>query len=399
MGALTGPDFPADLGLAVSGGGDSMAMLHLCAGWARVYGIRLRVVTVDHGLRPESAGEAALVAAECAILGLPHDTLLWQGWDGQGNLQDAARAARRDLIGRWRGPADHVLFAHTRDDQAETFLLRLRRGSGVDGLAAMRPSAGVPGQGWTILRPLLDVARAELRHYLHVLKIPFVDDPSNDNPRFDRVRMRALLGPLAEEGLTRDRLAETAARMARARVALGRRAHDVAQALERPGIAGNVTLDRDGFAGIESETQLRIAAAALQFVSSDPYRPRESALEQAVDRWLSGGTATLHGGILIADGARLIVAREYGRQAAALVGGLWDGRWRVTVPPHLTLRALGDSGVSQAGRGEAPRAACLALPGLWEGERLVACPPLGVGEGSAFIHSPGGKFPERLLSD
>ena len=99
MGQCLGPDFPTDIGLAVSGGGDSMAMLHLAAGWARVYGVRLRVVTVDHGLRAESAAEAAMVAEEARSLGLPHSTLRWTGWDGQGNLQDAARAARRDLIG------------------------------------------------------------------------------------------------------------------------------------------------------------------------------------------------------------------------------------------------------------------------------------------------------------
>lgn len=420
MGALTGPDFPTDLGLAVSGGGDSMAMLHLAAAWARVYGIRLWPVTVDHGLRPGSAAEARMVAAECALLGLPHATLRWQGWDGAGNLQDAARAARRDLIGRWRGVCAHVLFAHTQDDQAETFLLRLRRGSGVDGLSAMRPASRVPqGPGrplevagapprpaaqpghWTILRPLLGITRAELRHHLRILKIPHADDPSNADPRFDRVRMRALLDPLEAEGLTRARLAETAARMARAQVALGRRAHDVARALVLPGVMGNVTLDRDGLAAAEAETRLRIAAAALQFVASDPYRPREAALEQAVERWLSGGTATLHGCVLIPDGARLIVAREWGRQDAGLRDGLWDGRWRLHHPDmaRLTIRALGEAGVSTAGRGDGPRLACLALPGLWEGDTLVSCPPLGFGGGSALIHSPGGKFPERLLSD
>lgn len=423
MGALVGPDFPGDIGVAVSGGGDSMAMLHLAAGWARVYGIRLWPVTVDHGLRPESAAEAEMVAAECRILGLPHSTLHWQGWDGSGNLQDAARNARRDLIGAWRGVCRHVLFAHTRDDQAETFLLRLARGSGVDGLAAMRPSVRVPDRAgkrpglpggpprpetvsgdWTILRPLLGVSRAALRHYATVLRIPFVDDPSNADPRFDRVRIRALLDPLGAEGLTRDRLAETAARMARAQVALGLRAHDVARDLLRPGLFGTVTLDRDGFAAVEAETQLRIAAAALQTVASAPYRPREAALEAAVDRWLSGGQATLHGCLMIAAGARLIVAREPAAAGGPVpVGQLWDGRWLAHGPAirGRTQHILGEAGLIQAGGpGAHPRAACLGLPAVWDGARLVACRALGFGVVHVLEHRPpGGEFPERLLSD
>lgn len=424
MGALIGPDFPRDIGIAVSGGGDSMAMLHLAAGWARVFGIRLWPVTIDHGLRPESASEAEMVAAECRVLGLPHSTLHWQDRSGRGNLQDAARNARRALIGRWRGLCHHVLFAHTLDDQAETFLMRLARGSGVEGLSAMAAQQRVPVAGrlvplhvpggppwpatltpdWTILRPLLAVSRADLRHYATVLRIPFVDDPSNADPRFDRVRIRALLDPIAAEGLTRERLAETAARMARAQVALGRRAHDVAAELLRPGLLGNVTLDRDGFAAIEAETQLRIAAAALQTVASATYRPREAALESAVDRWLSGGQVTLHGCLMIAADARLIVARE-----PAAVGGpvptgqLWDGRWLAHGPQVRggIQYMLGEGGLSQAGgAGEHPRAACLGLPAVWDGPRLVACRALDFGPIHVLEHRPpGGAFPNRLLSD
>ena len=314
MGALLGPDFPAELGVAVSGGGDSMAMLHLAAGWARVYGVAMRVVTIDHGLRPESAAEADLVATEAWGLGLPHTVLNWQPDEITGNLQDAARRARHRLIGDWRGNTAHVLMAHTQDDQAETFLMRLARGSGVDGLAAMAGLVRINGpqmaDGWAVVRPLLSVTRAELRHYAAVLHIPFVNDPSNVNPRFDRVRMRALLPALAGVGLTAERLTSTAQAQRRASIALAARASDVALRLTRT-VGGGVVFDRDAFARIEAETQLRLLAAALQWVSSAIYRPRLASLEGALDRLLSGGAATLHGAVMQPRGADLWIFREF----------------------------------------------------------------------------------------
>ena len=130
---------PTALGVAVSGGGDSVALLCLMADWAAPREVRLAAATVDHGLRPEAAAEAAGVAALCGRLGLAHATLRWEGWDGRGNLMDAARRARRRLLADWAAEQGlaAVALAHTRDDQAETVLMRLARGAGVDGLSAM----------------------------------------------------------------------------------------------------------------------------------------------------------------------------------------------------------------------------------------------------------------------
>ena len=148
-----------EIGVAVSGGGDSMALLLLLEEAAARAGRVVAAVTVDHGLRPESGGEAAAVAALCAGRGIAHATCRWGDWDGAGNLLDRARQARRALIADWaRGRGiGAVALGHTLDDQAETVVLRLARGSGVDGLAGM--AAVVRAEGILWLRPLLGVRR------------------------------------------------------------------------------------------------------------------------------------------------------------------------------------------------------------------------------------------------
>jgi tRNA(Ile)-lysidine synthase len=401
MGQLLGPDFPQRLCLAVSGGGDSMAMLHLTAGWARVYGVVLQVATVDHGLRKASAAEAVMVALEAQGLGLAHETLLWQGWDGTGNLQNAARQARRVLLKQAACGAP-VLMAHTQNDQAETVLMRLARGSGVDGLAGMSDDAH-SGE-LRILRPLLTEPRAALRHYVTTLKIPFVDDPSNDDTDFARVRMRALIGT---EGLDTATLAATATHMARARTELQTFARNAAADLSRPDATalGTVVWDRDAFAALGAETQLRLAAAAVMAVSSATYRPRLAPLEEAVNRAMSGGAAVLAGAIIVPHRDRLYVAREpmavAGVQAIAGPACNWDTGWRLEGHDinGLTIRALGVAGLDQISdkpRLRAPRHVLTGLPAVWDGDALVAFAPLGFGAAHSMV--PPGSGEELILA-
>lgn len=227
--SLTGkaPTPEARLGVAVSGGPDSMALLLLAAS---AYPGAVVAATVNHGLRPEAAEEAALVAATCARLGVPHALLvLPPQYSFTGNLQEQARGARYFLLHQWaRGGgygqpwhADWVAVAHHADDVAETFLMRARRGSGVGGLAAMRrvrPLEAISPKGLSLVRPLLDWRRDELAALIAAAGIPCAHDPSNQADRFDRSRIRKLLA--ATPDLPPERLARAAQNLRHAEDAL-----------------------------------------------------------------------------------------------------------------------------------------------------------------------------------
>jgi tRNA(Ile)-lysidine synthase len=182
------------LGLAVSGGPDSLALLLLAHAARRG---NCEVATVDHALRPEGAAEAALVSSLCQLLDVPHTTLRIE-WPQvpRTAAQEKARTARYDALGRWAEERSlpSVVTAHHRDDQTETLLMRLVRGTGVRGLAAMRPRASVPGHpSVLLLRPLLKWSRDELRTVCWRAGLEPVQDPSNFDVSYERVRIRARL--------------------------------------------------------------------------------------------------------------------------------------------------------------------------------------------------------------
>ena len=386
-----------------------MAMLHLLAPWARARGIRLRVATVDHGLRTQAGAEAAMVGRESARLGIGHDILEWRGWRGRGNLQHEARAARRMLLAGWA--RDHgfeaVALAHTRDDQAETFLMRLARGSGVDGLSAMQPASRAGGVAW--LRPLLRIGRAELREWLGARGIAWAEDPSNEDTRFERVRVRKALGILAELGISQDGIAATAERMQRARAALDHYTHEAARAIVRLQ-AGDVLIGAEGLAALPEEIRLRLMAHSLCWVSSADYRPRLQPLIEALADVNAGRTRSLHGALMRREGAEIRIFREH----AAVIGlkGIpgqpWDRRWIVTGPENLVqdnalaVMALGEEGLAQCPDWREtglPRASLLATPAVWKGEELLAAPLAGKGRGwqARLLHG-GGHYFATILS-
>lgn len=309
--------------LAVSGGPDSMALMHMAAAWARGRDRRpsLHVATVDHGLRPESRREAELVAAAAADLGLPHAILDWAGPKPTSRIQEKARAARYGLLAaRARAVgATHVLTAHHADDQAETVLLRLGRGSGIAGLAGMRRRAPLAADV-QLARPLLGVTKAELVEFCRARAIAFVDDPSNHDQVFARAKLRAHAKVLASLGFDTSGLARLAQRMARADDALEAEAERRERVASPVRAAGHYEADLAAAADAPPEIALRLLRRAIEHVAgtAPPRLDRLEALSDAVWAALRAGAAhraTLGGTRVMLDTAgRLAIVFEAPRR-------------------------------------------------------------------------------------
>ncbi len=390
--------------VALSGGGDSMALLQLCADWARARAVALQAVSVDHGLRPEAGAELDRAARQCAALEVAHTRLTWRGWDGAGNLQAAARTARYRLIAEWaraRGVAA-VALGHTLDDQAETVLLRLARGSGVDGLSAMRPRREADGLIW--LRPLLGERRQALRDMLSAAGIGWSEDPSNEDARFDRVRVRRALQQLEPLGIDAARLAQTAERMQSAREVLEVAARDAAREIAHTR-GGAVFLQTERLVALPDETRRRLLIHALRWVAGAAYGPRRAAVSALEAAIRAGRSFTLHGCLIGAANGRCVVGREPAavEGLAARVGETWDNRWIVHGPTEgVEVRALGENGLKSCPdwrSGGLPRAVLMASPAVWRRGELVAAPLAKYGQGwSAELIHPANHFLSSLLS-
>ena len=273
--------------IAVSGGPDSTALLALVARWraARKQGPELLAVTVDHGLRPESSREARAVKRLAGELGVRHRTLRWTGSKPASALQEEARRVRYQLLAaaaRGAG-APCVLTAHTLDDQAETVILRMARGSGLSGLGAMARQTLLPIVGVhridatdkktaiVLVRPLLDLPKARLIATLAAMGISFADDPSNRDPRFTRPRLRGLMPALAAEGLDARRLGLLARRLRRAEATI-EAAVDAAAAvvMDTPSNErGPFVLDAERLSGLPAEVALRLLGRAVALAGDE----------------------------------------------------------------------------------------------------------------------------------
>ncbi len=374
---------PRRLGVAVSGGSDSTALLRLLADIAQEERLNLFAATVDHGLRPEAASEAATVAGLAQSWGIPHETLNWRDWDGAGNLQDQARRARYRLLVEWAKAKglQAIALGHTADDQAETVLMRLARASGVSGLSAMPEIRSE--NGIALLRPLLATTRTRLREYLTSQNISWIDDPSNQDQRFDRIKARQVLSGLDQIGITAESLARVADNMAQAREALAHYTRDAADRCVRV-LDGDLCIDRGGFNSLPEEIQRRLLVASVAWIAGGDYPPRHKATDQGLDAIAAGHTTTLKGCVLASDGKKTWICRELNavNEQQARPSEPWDRRWLLTGPNTVDaeIRALGEDGVRQLedwrllGK---PRAALLSTPAVWIGDMLVAAPLAG----------------------
>ena len=393
------------LAVAVSGGPDSMALTLLLAEWVHGRGGHLDALTVDHGLRPESAAEAAQVGRWLGALpGVTHRILAWAGTKPETGIQAAAREARYALLAahcRDNGIL-HLGIAHQRDDQLETHRLRAGHGSGAIGLAGMSAIRSL--EGVRLLRPLLGVAKAELLALLTARDQPWIADPSNANPAFERTRLRTQ-GEV--DGDTEALDAAAIHRLGLERQRLEREAAAI--------LAESLTLHDTGWATLEAAAFAEVAAPqglafgwVLQSLGGNDYPVAEERRCAALERVRGDAAAdfTLGGCHLRRRGDMLEIHRDWGairHRLAATPGAhaTWDDRFRVTVSPQLvpdqdfTIARLGERGLRELGRmghsqveSGIPEPARKGLPALWQGDHLVSAPHLGFGVGLSARFRP-----------
>ena len=364
---------------------------------------RFTVLTVNHGLRKAAVAEAAQVAAQCEKLNLPHVTLMADAKLGKSDVQQQARNMRYRLMAAWctEHGAQGLVVAHHRDDQAETVLMRMARGSGMSGLSGMAPRQLLQTETapLLLLRPLLNYGGADVKALAHEAGLPVIDDPSNDDPQFERVRWRRLLPLLQAEGLGAARLAEMAAEMRLLQAALDKKLtawlddnaswHDY----------GVLSLPRAGFCAMPLAHKQRFIGRFVQYFGQHAHPVKQ----RKADRLLRQIEETPHGGASV-GGLHLRWRKSLvflGREAAACpmpvamcdmisnpddrFDSHFDRRFTLSGTKgakDLHLGALGPHGVAEMrARGFAfdtavPAAYYAALPGIFDGDRLLDCPLL-----------------------
>jgi tRNA(Ile)-lysidine synthase len=323
-------DLPG-LVLAVSGGPDSTALLVLVARWAKRLkrAPKLIAVTIDHGLRPEAAREAAMVKHLARRLGVAHRTLRWRGRKPRTGLQEAARHARYELLAQiaTRARFAHILTAHTLDDQAETVLFRLARGSGLFGLTGMARAAPLPLRGMReifLVRPLLHLPKARLIATLKAARVAYAEDPSNRDPRFTRARLRSLMPVLAREGLDARGLARLAARLRRAESTIQVAVQAARSALAPPPWPphGPIIFAVAPFADLPAEVGLRLLGEAVAHTGDEGTveLAKLESLYEALRQARSPLRRTLAGALITLDHEHLTVERAPARRGLAMRG-------------------------------------------------------------------------------
>lgn len=330
----------AIVGLAVSGGADSLALMALVERWAtqNAGAPRIIVYTLNHGLRPEAAAETTLVARYAKELGMDVRVLKWDGQKPKTGIQAGARRARYGLIGNAMAAdgAEVLLTAHHRDDQAETLLMRMAHGSGLKGLGGMRAEAIV--EGVSVFRPLLDVPKSVLEAVVAERGWTPVADPSNDDVHYERVRWRQMLPQLSQLGLDAGVLAGLAKRLGRAENALDAMADRSFAEIGVLDPFGIVRLNADKFGAADMEIQIRLVQKSLLLAGDQRKQFALAQIEQLVVALNASNFVpiTLLGCKIDMHQQQVVFAREAGRMPGdvleILPGGqlVWDARFEIT---------------------------------------------------------------------
>ena len=376
--------------------------MRLSADWCTTRGtLAPHAVTVDHGLREDSAAEAEEVANWAKSAGVPHTILKWESERKLSNLQSQARDARYGLIGDWMKALglSQLLTGHTQDDQAETLLIRLTRGSGLEGLSGMSTRARFPTsqhRDLTLLRPLLSFPHKRLVATLQACGQTWFEDPGNSNPKFQRTKMRALAPVLSDVGIPPEKLSGAMAHL--------RRANDYIRAQSAEFVRHAVTFEAWGYAllstvafrEVHAEIGLRTLARLLQVVGGSAYPPEFDSVRDLLE-WLVkdanprgrtlGGCRLARrepGTVLLAREEELLLAEAPMVGLVSRQSTVWDRRFEISLTEKsfegsLEVRALGLEGLQQIPKGLAsptvePGRVGRSLPGIWQGQQLVCAP-------------------------
>jgi tRNA(Ile)-lysidine synthase len=393
------------MAVGVSGGGDSMALCLLADRWARERSGSITALIVDHGLRSESSNDAMRVVRWLEARAIECVVLKWHGDKPTSGIQEKAREARYRLMTSWarRFGVLHLLLAHNLEDQAETFLLRFLKGSGIYGLSAM--SAIAEKQTLRLLRPFLGVSRERLRNTLRAWEQDWLEDPSNDNEAFARVRIRKALPALASAGLPPSRLTEMARRSGVLRRVLERAVSDVLVRSCTVFPEGYAMFDADVLFGAPEPVSTRGLSRLITTIGAARYGPRREKVQRIHRSILQGMEkgATLGGCRIVPDnrrtsgGGTFLVCRENRRPPSRLAVApgaqvLWDERFKVRLKdsekkgsaPSAWLARLGRVGWAEVvserpelKKTHIPWPARVTLPALWGAEGVFEVPHLG----------------------
>ena len=333
------------IAVAVSGGADSLCLTFLLHEWCKKNEKHLFAFTVDHNLRPESANEAKYVHNLLTEKGIIHETLSWTGPKPETGIEEKARQARYDLLFNAcrKNNISCLFLAHHQNDQAETFLMRLIRSSGVDGLSAIQSVSS--REGIFLLRPMLDYSRLQIQETLKKhFSVSWVEDPSNNQIIYERVRLRQAQDFFDNLGLTASSISLSAKRLSRARFALEKMTNDFISQFCRKNEAGFVFIDGKSFENLPEEIKLRVLDASMAFVVGEKYQSRMAQLEKMLEQLPC--RLTLHECQIVSTKKGIYICPEFSKmpkpvqlKAAQIV--TW-GRFEVSCSQDITIAPLGD---------------------------------------------------------